>query len=50
MEVIIPTEIGIPTLLTEIPEKANAEAITKDLDMTNSCAYSVVPTKTDKPI
>ena len=33
MEVIIPTEIGIPTLRTRIPEEANAEAISKDLDM-----------------
>ena len=33
MEAIIPTEIGIPTFRTEIPEKANAEAVTKDLDM-----------------
>ena len=33
MEAIIPTEIGIPILRTGIPEKANAEAITKDLDM-----------------
>ena len=35
MEKIIPTNIGIPTHRTEIPEKANAEAITKDLDMTD---------------
>ena len=35
MEVIIPTEIGVPTLRTEIPEKDNTEAIDKDLDMTN---------------
>ena len=35
MEAIILTEIGVPTLRIEIPEKANAEAITKDLDMTN---------------
>ena len=35
MEVIIPTEIGIPTLRTEIPEKSNVEAIIKDLDMTD---------------
>ena len=34
IEAIIPTEIGIPTIRTEILEKANAEAITKDLDMT----------------
>ena len=35
MEAIIPSEISIPTLRTEIPEKDNVEAITKDLDMTN---------------
>ena len=35
MEEIIPTKIGIPTHRTEILEKANAEAITKDLDMTD---------------
>ena len=33
MEAIIPTEIEVPTLRTEIPEKANTEAFTKDLDM-----------------
>ena len=33
MEAIIPIEIGMPTLQTEIPEKANAEAVAKDLDM-----------------
>ena len=35
MEAIIPTEIWMPTLRTEIPEKANAKVITKDLDMTD---------------
>ena len=35
MQVIIPTEIGIPTFRTEIHEKANAEVVTKDLDMKN---------------
>ena len=35
MDTIIPTEIGVPTLRIEILEKANAEAITKDLDMKN---------------
>ena len=35
MKAIIPMEIGIPTLRTEILEKSNAEAITKDLDMTD---------------
>ena len=33
IEAIIPTKIGMPTLQTEIPGKANTEAITKDLDM-----------------
>ena len=33
MEAIIPIEIGMPTLRTEIPKKANAEAVSKDLDM-----------------
>ena len=35
MEAIIPTKIGMPTLQTEIPEKDNAKAITKDLDITD---------------
>ena len=33
MEAIIPTEIRMPTLQTEILRKTNTEAITKDLDM-----------------
>ena len=33
MEAIIPTEIGMPTLRTRIPEEANIEAVTKELDM-----------------
>ena len=35
MEAIIPTEIGVPTLRTEVPEEANTKAIVKDLDMTD---------------
>ena len=35
MEAIIPTKIGMPTFVTEIPGMTNAEAITKDLDMAN---------------
>ena len=35
MEVIIPIEIRMPTLRTEIPEEANFEVVTKDLDMIN---------------
>ena len=34
MKAIIPTEIRVPTLRTEIPTKSNAKAVTKDLDMT----------------
>ena len=35
MEVIILTEIGMPTLRIEVPRTANTEAISKDLDMAN---------------
>ena len=35
MEAIIPIEIGMPTLRMETLEKANTEAIAKDLDMAN---------------
>ena len=35
MKAIIPTEIGLPTIRTEIPEEANTEAIIKDLDATD---------------
>ena len=33
MKAIIPTKIGMPTLRIEVPGTANAEAISKDLDM-----------------
>ena len=42
MEAIIPTEIGMPTLQTEIPEKANIEALAKNLDMTNELHEAIV--------
>ena len=32
MKAIIPMEIGMPTIWTEIPEEANTEAVIKDLD------------------
>ena len=35
IETIIPTEIGVPTLRMEIPEKANTEVNAKDIDMTD---------------
>ena len=42
MEAIIPTEIGMPTLRTKIPEKANTEAFAKDLDMADELREVVV--------
>ena len=33
METIVPTEIGMPTLRTDMPEQSNAEFVIKDLDM-----------------
>ena len=33
MEAIVPTEIGMPTLRTDIPEQSNTESVIKDLDM-----------------
>ena len=35
MKVVIPIEIGMPTLQTKIPEEANIEALARDLDMTD---------------
>ena len=35
MEAIIPIEIGMPTLRTDIPEQSNTEYVIKDLDMAN---------------
>ena len=35
IEAIIPTKIGMPTVQAETPEKANAEALVKDLDTTD---------------
>ena len=42
MEAIIPTDIGVPTLQTEILEKANIETIAKDLDMADELHEAVV--------
>ena len=55
MEAIIPTKIGMPTLLTGIPKEANSKAVTKDLDMVEKLCKaivvcSVVPEKTSKPV
>ena len=42
MEAIIPTEIRMSTLRIGILEEANAEAFTKDLDMTGELREAVV--------
>ena len=42
MEAIIPTEIWVPILRTGILEKANVEAISKDLDMTDELHEAAV--------
>ena len=42
MEVIILTEIGMPTVRIEIPEKANVEVVAKDLDTTNKLREAAV--------
>ena len=42
MEAIIPTEIGMPTLWTEISGKTNTKAFTKDLDMENELQEATV--------
>ena len=42
MEAIIPIEIGMPTLRIGILEEANAEVVTKDLDMASELRKAVV--------
>ena len=32
MEAIVPIEIGMPALRTDLPEQSNAESVIKDLD------------------
>ena len=40
MEAIIPTEIGMPTTRTDVPEQGNAESIVRELDMTDELRES----------
>ena len=42
MKAIIHTEIGMPTLRTEILEEANVKAVIKDLDMVDELREDVV--------
>ena len=32
MEAVIPTEIGLPTIRTDIPESGNAKSVVRELD------------------
>ena len=52
MEAIIHTEIGIPTIQSDMPEQENAELVIKDLDtvdeLVDSHPYSVLPTPLGK--
>ena len=42
MEAINPIEIRVPALLTQIPEKANVEVVTKDLDMADELREAAI--------
>ena len=42
MEAVIPTEIRVPTLQTEIPKKANTEVIVKDLEMADELREAAI--------
>ena len=40
MEAIIPMEIGMPTIQTDVPEQVNAELVIKDLDVVDELRES----------
>ena len=40
MEAIIPTEIVMPTIRSDVPEQENAELVLKDLDMVDELRES----------
>ena len=35
MEVVIPTEVGLPTIRTDTPDSENAESIVRELDVSD---------------
>ena len=41
IEAIVPTEISMPTLQTDIPEQSNTECVIKDLDMADELHEAV---------
>ena len=42
MEVIVPTEIDMSTLRTDIPEQSNTESMINDLDMVDELREAAV--------
>ena len=42
MEAIVPTEISMPTLRTDLPEQSNAESVIKDLDTADELREAAV--------
>ena len=42
MKAVIPTEIGMPTIRTQVSEEANTKAVITDLDTTNELREAVV--------
>ena len=42
MEVIVPTEIDMSTLQTDIPEQSNTESMINDLDMVDELREAAV--------
>ena len=42
MEAIVPIEIGVPMLRTDLSEQSNAESVIKDLDMADELGNVVV--------
>ena len=42
MEAIVPTEIGMPTLRTDLPEQSNAKTVIKDLDTVDELREAAV--------
>ena len=42
MEVIVPTEIGMPTLRTDLPKQSNTETMIKDLNMADKLREATI--------
>ena len=49
MEAVIPTEIGLPTILTATPESENAESIARELDVSDELRETAAIRRWVKP-